>query len=76
MAKEIEFKITEHILDLSDANDKGWKKEFNMVSWNGGEPKYDIRQWNEDHSRMGKGITLSYDELALMVSECYDRGIC
>jgi hypothetical protein len=39
------------------------KKEFNRVSWNGGEPKYDIRDWSEDHDKMGKGITLTETEL-------------
>lgn len=42
---------------------KGWKKELNRVSWNGGEPKYDIRDWNETHDKMGKGITLTEIEL-------------
>ncbi len=42
---------------------KGWKKELNRVSWNGGEPKYDIRDWNEKHDKMGKGITLTEAEL-------------
>lgn len=42
---------------------KGWKKEFNRVSWNGGEPKYDIRDWDEGHEKMGKGVTLTEREL-------------
>nr|WP_318032645.1 hypothetical protein [Mycoplasmopsis bovis] len=29
----------------------GYKKELNLISWNGGEAKYDIRDWNNDHSR-------------------------
>lgn len=41
----------------------GWKKELNLVSWNGRKPRYDIRDWNPDHDRPGKGITLSLDEL-------------
>lgn len=40
----------------------GWTKEVNLISWNGGIPKIDIRDWNEDHSRCGKGITLSKEE--------------
>lgn len=39
-----------------------WQKEVNIVSWNGGLPKIDIRDWTEDHERCGKGITLSEDE--------------
>ncbi|MDD5603019.1 MAG: PC4/YdbC family ssDNA-binding protein [Eubacteriales bacterium] len=43
---------------------KGWKKEVNIVSWNDREPKLDIRDWNEDHKKMGKGITLTNEEAA------------
>lgn len=42
---------------------KGWTKELNLVSWNGRKPKYDIREWSPDHDKLGKGITLSEDEL-------------
>lgn len=42
---------------------KGWTKELNLVSWNGRNPKYDIREWSPDHEKLGKGITLSEDEL-------------
>ena len=44
-------------------NAKGWTKELNKVSWNEREPKYDLREWNPDHSRMGKGITLTDEEV-------------
>ena len=40
----------------------GWAKELNLISWNGGEPKYDLRQWSPDHTKMGKGISLSREE--------------
>lgn len=60
---EIDYKIVETLACISDLNAKGgWVKELNLISWNGGEPKYDIRSWNEDHTRMGKGITLSKEE--------------
>ena len=42
---------------------KGWSLELNRVSWNGKEPKYDLRQWSPDHTKMGKGVTLSEEEL-------------
>ena len=42
---------------------KGWRKELNLVSWNGGEPKYDIRDWAPGHEKMGKGITLTKEEV-------------
>lgn len=44
----------------------GWNVELNLVSWNGREAKYDIRKWNEDHSKSGKGVTLSEDEAVLL----------
>lgn len=60
---ELKFEITEKLGVLSE-NAKGWTKEINLVSWNEHDPKYDIREWSPDHSRMGKGVTLNADELA------------
>ncbi|MBS3977931.1 MAG: hypothetical protein KGZ75_14605 [Syntrophomonadaceae bacterium] len=59
---EIKFEIKEHLGVLSESN-KGWKKEMNLVSWNDREPKYDIREWDPEYKKMGKGITLSLQEL-------------
>ena len=59
---ELKFEITERIGVLSE-NAKGWTKELNKVPWNEREPKYDLREWNPDHSRMGKGITLTDEEV-------------
>jgi hypothetical protein len=59
---ELKFEITRHIGDLSEST-RGWKKELNMVSWNDRDPKYDIRDWSPDHAQMGKGVTLSEEEL-------------
>lgn len=72
---DINFEITNHIADLSEPNTKGWRKELNEVSWNGHEPKYDIRDWSEDHTKIGKGITLTHDELALLVAACNEEGV-
>ncbi|MCD8503163.1 MAG: YdbC family protein [Bacillaceae bacterium] len=58
---EIKFEITEHIAKLSESS-KGWTKELNLISWNGREPKYDIRDWAPNHEKMGKGVTLSQEE--------------
>lgn len=60
---ELKFEIIRNIGILSESKN-GWTKEVNMVSWNGGESKYDIRSWNADHTRMGKGVTLSADEFS------------
>lgn len=59
---EIKFEITEQIAILSESP-KGWTKEFNLISWNGREPKYDICDWAPNHEKMGKGVTLSKEEL-------------
>ena len=54
------------ITGVLSENAKGWTKELNLVSWNDREPKYDIREWSPDHSKMGKGCTLTADELAAL----------
>ena len=58
---DIKFEITEHIGTLSEGS-KGWTKEINRVSWNDRDPKIDIREWSPDHTKMGKGITLTDEE--------------
>ena len=62
MPNEIRYNITAHLATLS-TSPKGWTKELNLVSWNDKEPKYDIRDWSPDHEKMGKGVTLSREEL-------------
>nr|AGS52140.1 seryl-tRNA synthetase related protein [uncultured bacterium contig00034] len=59
---EIKYEITRHIGVLSESA-RGWRKELNLVSWNGRPPKYDIRDWAPEREKMGKGVTLSEDEL-------------
>ncbi|MDR0921717.1 MAG: YdbC family protein [Lactobacillales bacterium] len=61
MAESFKYEITEELVVLSE-NARGWTKELNRVSWNGGEPKYDIRAWAPNHEKMGKGITLTDEE--------------
>ncbi len=72
---ELTFEIKETLGVLSE-NSRGWTKELNLISWNEREPKYDIREWSPDHTRMGKGVTLSADEFealrALMNGETPD----
>lgn len=64
-----EDKVTYKIIDTLGVIDqrtdrKGvvWAKEVNIVSWNDHEPKVDVREWNEDHTQMKKGITLTFEE--------------
>lgn len=70
---EIKFEIVEEIGVLSESA-KGWRTELNLVSWNEREPKYDLRSWSEDHEKMGKGITLSKDEM-IKLKELIDKKI-
>ena len=59
---EIKFEIKETLGVLSESA-KGWSKELNLVSWNDKEPKFDLREWDPSHEKMGKGVTLSKEEL-------------
>ncbi len=59
---DIDFEIKETIGTLSESA-KGWIKELNLISWNGREPKYDLRDWSPDRKKMGKGVTLTDDEI-------------
>ena len=59
---EFSYEIVEEIGVLSESA-KGWRKELNRISWNGREPKYDIREWAPDREKMGKGISINHDEL-------------
>ncbi|MEE0510609.1 MAG: YdbC family protein [Peptococcaceae bacterium] len=62
---DIKYEITEHIAVLSTSS-RGWNKELNLVSWNDRPAKYDLREWAPDHSRMGKGVTLSAEEVSTL----------
>lgn len=59
---EIKYEIIEEIAVISEST-KGWTKEINLISWNDREAKYDIRDWAPNKEKMGKGITISKDEL-------------
>lgn len=62
MADEFSFEITEKIAVISTSKG-GWTLELNKVSWDGRPAKYDLRSWSPDHQKMGKGVTLSDEEL-------------
>jgi hypothetical protein len=59
---EIKFEIINRIGVLSKSS-SGWEKQLNLVSWNDRDPKYDLRDWAPDGEKMGKGVTLSTEEL-------------
>lgn len=58
---EINYKIIRRIAVIKEESG-GWATELNEISWHAAEPKYDIRRWNSDHTKMGKGITLTRPE--------------
>ncbi|SHS42985.1 Uncharacterized protein conserved in bacteria [Mycobacteroides abscessus subsp. abscessus] len=60
--EEIKYEIQETIGSISQSP-KGWSKELNLISWNGKAPKYDLREWAPEHEKMGKGVTLTVEEL-------------
>lgn len=62
---EIKYDIIQKIAVLSQ-RPRGWERQLNLISWNDGEPKYDIRDWSPDGTRMGKGISLSAEELGAL----------
>ena len=70
---EIKFEIVEEIGVLSESA-KGWRTELNLVSWNEREPKYDLRNWSENHEKIGKGIALSKEEI-LKLKELLDKNV-
>jgi hypothetical protein len=63
--KEFTFEVTKTLGQLSTSR-SGWNREVNMVSWNGAKAKLDIRDWAPDHSKMGKGISLTGEETAIL----------
>ncbi|WP_182201476.1 YdbC family protein [Paraliobacillus salinarum] len=58
----IKYEIVKTIGVLSESS-TGWRKELNLISWNEREPKFDLRDWAPDYEKMGKGITLSEEEV-------------
>ena len=63
---DIKYEIVKEICVLSESA-RGWTKELNLVSWNDREPKFDIREWAPEHTRMGKGVTLSKEEMQMIL---------
>ena len=62
MADDFSYEIIKNVGVVSEGKG-GWNLELNLVSWGGRPAKYDLRSWSPDHQKMGKGLTLSSDEL-------------
>ena len=59
---EIKYEVTAKYGVLSTSK-SGWTKEVRSISWNDKEAKCDIREWAPGDEKMGKGITLSIEEM-------------
>lgn len=59
------YVVYRHTGNLSES-DNGWVKELNFISWNNREPVYDIRTWNQDHTRYGKGIMITPKQMFVL----------
>ena len=64
--EEIECEIIESYGIFSEGT-KSWNKEVNLVSWNGRPAKLDIRSWQRNHEKCGKGIALTKAEAEELV---------
>ena len=71
---DFKFEITEHLGTLSESA-KGWTKELNKVSFNDRPAKYDLREWDPDHQKMSKGVTLNDEEMEILSKILKDKGI-
>ena len=56
-----------HSKGIHSPGSRSWNKEVNLVSWNGRPAKLDIRNWQRDHSRCGKGIAITREEAEELV---------
>ena len=61
-AREFSYEIVEKIATIK-TTDKGWTRELNRISYNGAAPKFDLRDWAPEHEKMGKGITLTEEDV-------------
>lgn len=71
---EFKFEIVKTIAVLSTER-SGWTKEINLVSYNDAPPKYDLRSWDPNHEKMGKGITLSKEEMKIFLDAMADEEV-
>lgn len=66
MDREITFEIKAQ-LGVIQEYPTGWRKELNLVSWNGNPAKFDCRDWDPEHEHMSRGITMTEKEMAKMM---------
>lgn len=69
---EFKYEIVKELGVISEGS-RGWSKELNLVSWNDKDPKFDIRDWAPDHEKMGKGVSLTEEEMLTLVKLFEER---
>ena len=57
---DITYEIHEELGSLSERG--GWSLDLNLISWNHRAPTYDLRKWADD-GRMGKGVSMTFNEV-------------
>ncbi|MBQ5492228.1 MAG: YdbC family protein [Treponema sp.] len=62
MADDFSFEIQKELGVVSEGKG-GWQLELNLVSWSNRPAKYDLRSWAPQHEKMGKGLTLTQQDL-------------
>lgn len=67
MEGNVRCEILETFIEFPES--RGYHLELNLVKWGENEPKYDLRRWNDDRSKMTKGITLTREELLTLQDE-------
>lgn len=72
--EEIRVHVVEEIAVISES-ENGWKKKLTLTQWNGNPAKLDIRAWNEDNSRCGRGMTFTNEEMSKIVTAMQERGV-
>ena len=68
MKESLQYEIKKNVKVLNTYT-SGWTKEVNIISWNGGDDRYDIRDWSPDKSKMSKGVTLTEAEYKLLMKK-------
>lgn len=65
--KDLKCEILETLAEFPEVN--SYHMELNLIKWGDNAPKYDLRRWNEDRSKMTKGITMTKEELLALMDE-------
>lgn len=60
------YNVEEKFAAFGEENEKGFMLVLTKTSFCGREAQYDLRPWNKDFTKMGKGIRLTDEQLADM----------